>query len=198
METIGSKPVGLKGRLAGVIMNLIHASQYKKIIQKYLVENIDTSDELSVLDIGCGGGKVVNIFSSLIKKVKIFGIDHSLDMVNLSQKVNKNGINNGMIEIVQGDVKKLPYPNDSFNIVTAFDTISFWNDFNDSINEIKRVLKQDGIFFIVNGYPKVGTKWYDFVKFKNDSEYRAFLTRHSFKEINLIIEKNTIIIKALK
>ena len=198
METIGSKPVGLKGRLAGVIMNLIHASQYKKIIQKYLVENIDTSDELSVLDIGCGGGKVVNIFSSLIKKVKIFGIDHSLDMVNLSQKVNKNGINNGMIEIVQGDVKKLPYPNDSFNIVTAFDTISLWNDFNDSINEIKRVLKQDGIFFIVNGYPKVGTKWYDFVKFKNDSEYRAFLTRHSFKEINLIIEKNTIIIKALK
>ena len=132
METIGSKPVGLKGRLAGVIMNLIHASQYKKIIQKYLVENIGTSDELSVLDIGCGGGKVVNIFSSLIKKVKIFGIDHSLDMVNLSQKVNKNGINNGMIEIVQGDVKKLPYPNDSFNIVTAFDTISFWNDFNDS------------------------------------------------------------------
>ena len=82
--------------------------------------------------------------------------------------------------------------------MTAFDTISFWNDFNDSINEIKRVLKQDGIFFIVNGYPKVGTKWYDFVKFKNDSEYRAFLTRHSFKEINLIIEKNTIIIKAFK
>jgi len=198
METIGSKPVGLKGRLAGVIMNLIHASQYKKIIQKYLVENIDTSDELSVLDIGCGGGKVVNIFSSLIKKVKIFGIDHSLDMVNLSQKVNKNGINNGMIEIIQGDVKKIPYPNDSFNIVTAFDTISFWNDFNDSINEIKRVLKQDGIFFIVNGYPKVGTKWYDFVKFKNDSEYRAFLTRNGFKEINLVIEKNTIIIKALK
>jgi len=198
METIGSKPVGLKGRLAGVIMNLIHASQYKKIIQKYLVENIDTSDELSVLDIGCGGGKVINIFSSLIKKVKIFGIDHSPDMVNLSKKVNKNGINNGMIEIVQGDVKKLPYPNDSFNIVTAFDTISFWNDFNDSINEIKRVLKQDGIFFIVNGYPKVGTKWYDFVKFKNDSEYRAFLTRNGFKEINLVIEKNTIIIKALK
>jgi len=198
METIGSKPVGLKGRLAGVIMNLIHASQYKKIIQKYLVENIDTPDELSVLDIGCGGGKVINIFSSLIKKVKIFGIDHSPDMVNLSKKVNKNGINNGMIEIVQGDVKKLPYPNDSFNIVTAFDTISFWNDFNDSINEIKRVLKQDGIFFIVNGYPKVGTKWYDFVKFKNDSEYRAFLTRNGFKEINLVIEKNTIIIKALK
>lgn len=198
METTGSKPVGLKGRLAGVIMNLIHASQYKKIIQKYLVEDIDTSDELSVLDIGCGGGKVVNIFSSLIKRVKIFGIDHSPDMVNLSQKINKNGINNGMIEIVQGDVKKLPYPNDSFNIVTAFDTISFWNDFNDSINEIKRVLKQDGIFLIVNGYPKVGTKWYDFVKFKNDSEYRAFLTRHGFKKINLVIEKNTIIIKTFK
>jgi len=198
MQTIGSNPVGLKGRLAGIIMNLIHTNQYKKIIQRYIIDKIDTINHLSILDVGCGGGKVISLFSSMLKKSKIYGIDHSVDMVNLSRRVNKAGISDGTVDIVQGNVNKLPYSDDFFDIVTAFDTINFWNDFDNSIIEIERVLKQNGIFLIVNGYPKEGTKWWNFVKFKNDSEYRAVLSEHGFKEINIIIEKNTIIIQTNK
>ena len=32
IETVGSKPTGLKGTIAGRIMNIIHAGFYKKII----------------------------------------------------------------------------------------------------------------------------------------------------------------------
>ena len=198
MQTIGSNPVGLKGRFAGIIMNLIHANQYKKIIQRRIIDKIDTTNHLSILDVGCGGGKVISLFSSMLKKSKIYGIDHSVDMVNLSSRVNKAGISDGTVNIVHGNVNKLPYSDDFFDIVTAFDTINFWNDFDNSIIEIKRVLKQNGIFLIVNGYPKEGTKWWNFVKFKNDSEYRAVLLEHGFKEINIIIEKNTIIIQTNK
>jgi len=194
MQTIGSNPVGLKGRLAGIIMNLIHTNQYKKIIQRYIIDKIDTINHLSILDVGCGGGKVISLFSSMLKKSKIYGIDHSVDMVNLSRRVNKAGISDETVNIVQGNVNKLPYSDDFFDIVTAFDAINFWNDFDNSIIEIKRVLKQNGMFLIVNGYPKEGTKWWNFVKFKNDNEYRAVLSEHDFKEINIIIEKNTIII----
>jgi len=194
MQTIGSNPVGLKGRLAGIIMNLIHTNQYKKIIQRYIIDKIDTINHLSILDVGCGGGKVISLFSSMLEKSKIYGIDHSVDMVNLSRRVNKAGISDETVNIVQGNVNKLPYSDDFFDIVTAFDAINFWNDFDNSIIEIKRVLKQNGMFLIVNGYPKEGTKWWNFVKFKNDNEYRAVLSEHDFKEINIIIEKNTIII----
>ncbi len=198
MDTIGSKPTGVKGRLAAVIMNLIHANQYKKIIPKHILQSGNPSVDLSVLDIGCGGGKAVNIFHLMLKTSKIYGIDHSLDMVNHSKKVNKIGINKGNIEIVQADAKKLPYSNGIFDIVTAFDTISFWDDIDNSINEIKRVLKDDGIFVIVNGYPRAGTKWYKVVKFKNDNEYRSFLSDRGFNKIDIVIEKNTIIIKSSK
>ena len=194
MQTIGSNPVGLKGRFAGIIMNLIHTNQYKKIIQRHIIDKIDTTNHLSILDVGCGGGKVISLFSSMLEKSKIYGIDHSVDMVNLSSRVNKAGISDGTVNIVQGNVNKLPYSDDFFDIVTAFDTINFWNDFDNSIIEIKRVLKQNGIFLIVNGYPKEGTKWWNFVKFKNDNEYRAVLSNHGFKKINIMIEKNTIII----
>ncbi len=198
IQKIGSNPTGLKGRFAGIIMNLINSGKYKKIIKKYIIKNIDTKNDISILDVGCGGGKVINIFSSIAKNSKIYGIDHSIDMVRLSKKVNKAGITGGKVDIVQGNVYKLPYKDSFFNIITAFDTISFWNDLDVSINEIKRVLKKDGLLFIVNGYPKAGTKWYNIVKFKNDNEYRSFLIKCGLREINIMIEKNTIMIKALK
>ena len=196
MQTIGSNPVGLKGRFAGIIMNLIHTNHYRKIIQRYIINKIDISNHLSIQDVGCGGGKVITLFSSMLEKSKIYGIDHSIDMVNLSSRVNKAGISNRTINIVQGNVNKLPYSDNFFNIITAFNTINFWNDFDNSIKEVKRVLKNEGKFFIVNAYPEQGTKWWDFVKFKNDNEYRSTLSKYGFKEINIYIEKNTIIISS--
>lgn len=52
------------------------------------------------------------------------------------------------------------------------------------------------MFFIVNGYPKEGTKWWDFVKFKNDAEYREALLKHDLKKIDISFQKNTVIIRA--
>jgi ubiquinone/menaquinone biosynthesis C-methylase UbiE len=121
-----------------------------------------------------------------------------LDMVNLSKRVNKSGIKKGTVDILQSDVKNLPYSDNYFDVISAFDTISFWDDIDSAINEIRRVLKPKGRFFIVNGYPKEGSKWYEVVKFKTDEEYRSFLKRHGFSEIEISIERNTIIIKANK
>ena len=150
MQTIGSNPVGLKGLFAGIIMNLIHTNQYKKIIQRHIIDKIDTTNHLSILDVGCGGGKVISLFSSMLEKSKIYGIDHSVDMVNLSSRVNKAGISDGTVNIVQGNVNKLPYSDDFFDIVTAFDTINFWNDVDNSIVAIKQHFKQYGLFLIAN------------------------------------------------
>jgi len=138
MECIGSKPTGFKGIFAGVIMNMIHAKQYKKIICNHIANNIDTTSPLNILDIGCGGGKAISIFCSLFKSSKIIGIDHSPDMVALSKKVNKQSIQNGQIEILQGYANDLPFSNGFFDIITAFDTINFWDNFDHSINEIKK------------------------------------------------------------
>ncbi len=119
-------------------------------------------------------------------------------MVNLSNKVNRKIIQEGSVEISQSDITSLPFTNGYFDTITAFDTINFWNDFNKAISEIIRVLKKGGAFIIVNAYPKEGTKWWDFVKFKNDSEYREAMAKHNFTDINITVEKNTIIIQATK
>jgi SAM-dependent methyltransferase len=196
MQTTGSKPSGLKGMMAGLAMNLIHSHQYRKIIKSIL--NDITAQSPYILDIGCGGGRAVNLFCKARKGAKIFGIDISPDMVRLSEKVNKKEIAAGRAEIACGDVGDMPYEDGLFDLAAAFDTINFWSDIDKALSEVRRVLKDDGVLLIVNGYPKEGTKWWDFVKFKNDGEYRRMLEENRFQDIEIEIHKHTIIIRAKK
>ena len=179
-------------------MNMIHSNQYKTILKEQIIPHTDTNNPISILDIGCGGGKVIKLVYAMLKNSKIFGIDHSMDMVRLSRQVNKTGIKDERVNVIQGSANILPYFDNFFDIVTVFDTINFWNEIDDSLIEIKRVLKQNAMFFIVNGYPKEGTKWWDVVKFKNEEEYRQTLIKHDFNKIDVSFKRNTIIIQATK
>jgi ubiquinone/menaquinone biosynthesis C-methylase UbiE len=55
---------------------------------------------------------------------------------------------------VTGSAERIPFSNNTFDAVTAFAAFH-WFDNKASLNEIKRVLKPGGIFFVVN---KTGLK----------------------------------------
>jgi ubiquinone/menaquinone biosynthesis C-methylase UbiE len=197
-ETIGSKPIGIKGFLAGKIMNFIHAGLYRKIINEIIIPYESKLSEVTILDIGCGGGTGIRSFSYHPSVKKVYGIDYSEDMVKLSQKLNQKELNTGRVEIKIADVSKLPFDNDSFDIITAFDTINFWPDQKIAILEILRTVKHGGSFFIINAFPKEGTKWFDFVKYKNEKEYEEYLSSNGFSNVSCVFKKNTIIVKGIK
>ena len=82
------------------------------------------------------------------------GIDHSRDMVNLSSQVNKQLIEEGRVVVDHGSVSNLPYSEDMFDVVTAFETIEFWPNLSEDLKEIKRVLKPGGQLLVVNRLPE--------------------------------------------
>jgi len=166
MRTLGSKPSGRLGLIAGRIMNLIHSSSYKKIIHRYIADKCKEPSERIILDIGCGGGISVKLFSNLKGIKKAIGIDYSDDMIKLSKQCNKTGIAEGAVEIIKADVSDLPFDDNSFDIITAFDTINFWLDHKKAIEQIFRTLGVEGLFFIVNVYPKAGSAAYNKVKWR--------------------------------
>jgi SAM-dependent methyltransferase len=84
----------------------------------------------------------------------------------------------------------------SMDIVTAFDNINFWEDHEAALREIKRLLRKGGKFFIINGFPAVGSKWYKFVKFKNEEAYENLLSRGGFNINSIAVEKETIMIES--
>ena len=108
--------------------------------------NIDK--DYTVLDLGCGGGRNIEYF--LTKADKVYGLDHSNTSVKMASEINKKAIDAGRCKILVGDVKNLPFEDESIDIVTAFETIYFWNDIERCFKEIYRVLKKEGQFLICN------------------------------------------------
>lgn len=109
---------------------------------------INIDKEYTVLDLGCGGGRNIEYF--LTKADKVYGLDHSNTSVKMASEINKKAIDTGRCKILVGDVKNLPFEDESIDIVTAFETIYFWNDIERCFEEIYRVLKNGGQFLICN------------------------------------------------
>ena len=109
---------------------------------------INIDKKYTVLDLGCGGGRNIEYF--LTKADKVYGLDHSKTSVKMASEINKKAIDTGRCQIFVGDVKSLPFEDESIDIVTAFETIYFWNDIEECFKEIYRVLKEGGQFLICN------------------------------------------------
>lgn len=102
---------------------------------------LEIKKEYTILDLGCGGGRNIEYF--LTKANKVYGIDHSPTSVNMASKINMQAIKDGRCQILVGDVRNIPFLDESIDIVTAFETIYFWNDIESCFKEIYRVLKKD-------------------------------------------------------
>ncbi len=182
------------GAAAGIIMNLIHARLYGKIITSYIIRPERSSHRLTVLDAGCGGGAAVRIFAGLPQVSTVYGVDISEKMIRLARRLNRRKIRSGTVEILQDDVADLPFDNGEIDLVTAFDTINFWKDHSVALAEIRRILDTAGRFFIVNAVPEKGNRWYDFVKFKDEEDYKTLFEKGGFHAIETAWVKDVIII----
>ena len=139
------KPSGRFGRFVGRSMNFGHTK-----VRQWGLSHISIKPDSCVLDIGCGGGKAVKEIASSVLKGKVYGIDYSEDMVQLSKKVNDNLIKQSIVEIMYGTVSFLPFPDNMFDFVTAFETYYFWPDLINDLIEVKRVLKPGAFLLLVN------------------------------------------------
>lgn len=196
-ENVG-KPQGKLGKIQLKSMNKEHTP-----VSLWGLKHLNIKPDDVILDIGCGGGMNVNRMAQTAKKV--IGVDYSIESVNLSKEVNEYLIKNGIVEIHEGNVANLPYEDESFDIVTAFETVYFWPDIVKCFGEVKRVLKPGGTFLIgmeSNGSDNFSMKfWGRFIDMNvyNDKEIKDFLRKNDFSEITIYLKdgkkKQEVIIK---
>ena len=145
------KPTGWLGRSLARGMNISHSK-----MTDWGLNHISTGEYATVLDIGCGGGGTIKKMSQIVTKGKIYGIDYSEESVRISQKTNKGEIQAGRVEIRQGSVSSLPFPDDKFDLITAIETHYFWPDLVNDMKEALRVLKPCGTLIMMGGEYKGG------------------------------------------
>ena len=139
------KPVGELGEQILDRMNESHES-----MAVWGVSHFDINEDNVILDIGCGGGRNLERFAAQITTGKVVGIDYSEVSVEKSSELNERAIGEGKVEVIQGSVSEMPFGDNSFDIVTGFETIYFWPDFINDLKEVNRVLKKDGLVFFCN------------------------------------------------
>jgi len=94
-------------------------------------------DRLKILALGCGTGAELDFLSKL---GDVTGMDYSLEAVSFCKKSSHN--------VIQGNAENLSFPNESFDLVVAFDVLEHIKDDKKAMSEIHRVLKKNGFFYM--------------------------------------------------
>lgn len=185
-----ARPKGPIGNIMLRIMNHTHKS-----IFKLGIENINFHENCKLLDLGFGGGIVLKTLSEKYDKIKLFGIDFSKEALKTGTKNNKQDIENGKIKLLQADIGKIPFSENYFDIITAFQTHYHWQDLDKKINEIYRVLNKNGQFIIVAEKYKIN---YHMKKYKTETELKQLFKNIGFIQIKYKETKHNMYIKGIK
>jgi ubiquinone/menaquinone biosynthesis C-methylase UbiE len=100
-----------------------------------------------VLDAGCGSG----IYSKILarKGAEIYGLEISQNMLKFAREHCKNY----KIEFKKGSIDRLPYKNNSFDLILASLVIHYLKKPEKAFKEFNRVLKKKGILVFSTHHP---------------------------------------------
>ncbi len=139
------KPTGIGGKIMLNMMNKGHAT-----LTEWALSNTDILDNYTILDAGCGGGANIKRMLNKCTSGIVKGIDYSELSVAKSKELNNEAIQNNQCEIIHGNILKTPFDNNTFDLITAIETIYFWPDIQNAFKEMYRILKPEGRFLICN------------------------------------------------
>lgn len=121
-----------------------------KPLYKWGLEHVSLDTPETILDIGYGGGQNIRNLLQLAPQAKISGIDYSDASYRKCGELNMDAIAEGTVDICLGTAESLPYEKNSFDLVTAFETIYYWENIENCFQNIFNILREKGVFLICN------------------------------------------------
>lgn len=113
-----------------------HIHRYEEV-----VKNLNGDEK--ILDIACGSGFGTNILSENTK-AQVYGGDLSDEAINLCDSKWKRD----NLSYLQMDGTKLPFEDNTFDVIVSFETIEHTTLYNEMLLELKRVIKPSGTIYI--------------------------------------------------
>lgn len=164
------------------------------IIQKIAAQNLTSlienflKNDCQILDLGSGTGFMAQNIGKINNKIKIFETDLAFNMLHNSKNHLK----------IQSDFEKLPFKNNSFNIITSAFALQWLNDFDNSFLEFSKILNKNGIlaFSIPTNESLAELKkdnFFNFVKLPTIDKLELTIKKLPFQKITLkkqILEQN--------
>ena len=139
------KPEGLGGKIMVAMMNSGHSK-----LADWGMSFLGLSTDAAVLDCGCGGGANLRKLLKRCPNGTVTGIDYSSVSVEKSKRLNAKAISEGRCCVLEASVAALPFEDNKFDVVTAFETVYFWSGLVDCFREVYQAMKNSGTFLICN------------------------------------------------
>ena len=107
-----------------------------------ILEYIPTGEDVHILDIGCGNGKMLGY---LQKKTGayIHGFDYSGEAIKTAEALFTD-----RADFREGIIGEVDYEENSFDVITSMDTMYFAKDMSAFVAQVKKWLKKEGVFFV--------------------------------------------------
>jgi ubiquinone/menaquinone biosynthesis C-methylase UbiE len=130
-------PSGFTGTLVGYMMGALNRESNRTAIEALHLAPGDT-----ILELGSGPGRAVKMAAAMSPKASVLGIDHSITMLVLAGRHNRNAIRVGRVRLLCARFEALPFRTDSIDKILAVHVVYFTDA--DAIRETKRVLRPGG------------------------------------------------------
>lgn len=164
-------------------------SKYPRECYPHVIKEISKIEFDTILDLGCGTGSVLNLLLEQKPDVHAYGVDLSDEMLEIARQ--KLG---GKVELIQGDSEKLPYEDNSFDVVMCTESFHHYPNPLKALEEVYRVLKSQGKFILCDAwiFTPIRQIMNVFIKFSDDGDVRIYseseitkmFVESNFKNIN--------------
>lgn len=98
----------------------------------------------NILDVGCGEGFTLIKLKHAKIGQNFEGVDNSDDALKIGKKLNPK------LNIKKGDIYKLPYEDNSFDLLICTEVLEHLKDPQKAVNELRRVSSKYVIFSVPN------------------------------------------------
>lgn len=138
-----SHPSGEDGIQTAYSMNVANDNMIR-----HAIDQIDVKVHAAVLEIGPGNGAHIKYLFEKEDDLAYYGIDVSELMVKEATKLNAEFIASQKAVFELTDGEKIPHPDSFFDSIFTANTLYFWKNPEEYLNEIFRVLHPDGSFIL--------------------------------------------------
>ncbi len=175
-------PQGRMGRMMLRFMNFGHAP-----LTNWGLSLVTINDGWTMLDIGCGGGATLQRLLKRSKDARVYGIDISEESVAKARQVNADLLDK-QVFVCQGSADRLPYDAQTFDVVTAVETVYFWPNLPGCLQEVRRVLKPGAQFAIMVEVVDADSVWSNVVEgmtVYSPEQLKQLLVETGFSDVEL-------------
>lgn len=105
-------------------------------VYERILERIAVDESTQLLDVGCGAGRFCRIACD--RGAQVTGLDATEEFISIARE----RVPEGRFEV--GEMEDLPWPDDSFDVVTGFNSFFLAADMAGALREARRVARPGG------------------------------------------------------